>query len=495
MLTLTPNYAASPFVTPFNGGGVYGKTLVNPSLGDYAPRVGFAWAPTPSIAIRGGYGTSFVHYTRAGSGDILAINAPNALFVSVTQPSTTTSAGYRTVDQGYPANLAAGSSFSPGTDNITYVPQNTKDSYVESYFISVQKSMAKNTLLDVAFIGNHGLKLQGFLNANQGNPSAGVANPANSALGAGFVRPYPTWGGLVGTTYDYGDITEALNGFFSHFEAVQVRYEQRFVAGLTLLNSFTWEHSLDNASASLEGNTPSPQDANNLRADYAQSDYNLPVADVLSLVYDLPVGRGREVLASANPLVDAIVGGWQISAVNTAQGGTPFNITYTPNSANVVSPQISATYRGANEYRPNRVPGQDVVLCHSGHSCLKDEIASNGSIQYVNYAAFTLPATKDANSNLLSPFGNAARNPGRTPNFYETDLDLNKRFNTPVDRMKIEFRTELYNVFNHTNLYLPASGLGGTLSTAASVNNPTTGGTVTGTFEPRIIQFGLKIIY
>jgi hypothetical protein len=216
---------------------------------------------------------------------------------------------------------------------------------------------------------------------------------------------------------------------------------------------------------------------------------------VLSLVYDLPVGRGREVLASANPLVDAIVGGWQISAVNTAQGGTPFNITYTPNSANVVSPQISATYRGANEYRPNRVPGQDVVLCHSGHSCLKDEIASNGSIQYVNYAAFTLPATKDANSNLLSPFGNAARNPGRTPNFYETDLDLNKRFNTPVDRMKIEFRTELYNVFNHTNLYLPASGLGGTLSTAASVNNPTTGGTVTGTFEPRIIQFGLKIIY
>jgi hypothetical protein len=495
MLTLTPGYTGSPFIAPYSGGGVYGKTLINPTLGDYAPRVGFAWAASPSIAIRGGYGTSFVHYTRAGSGDILAINAPNALFVSVTQPSTATAAGYRTVDQGYPANLAAGSNFSPGTDNITYVPQNTKDSYVESYFISVQKSLAKNTLLDIAFIGNHGLKLQGFDNANQGNPALGLANPGNPTAGAGFVRPYPTWGGLVGTTFDYGDITQALNGFFSHYEALQVRYEQRMVDGLTLLNSFTWEHSLDNASASLEGNTPSPQDANNLRADYAQSDYNLPVADVLSLVYELPVGRGHEILPSANPVLDAIVGGWQISAVNTAQGGTPFNITYTPNSANVVSPQISATYRGANEYRPNRVPGQDVVLCHSGHSCLKNEIASNGSIQYVNYAAFTLPATKDVNSNLLSPFGNAPRNPGRTPNFYETDLDLNKRFNTPVDRMKIEFRTELYNVFNHTNLYLPASGLGGTLSTAASINNPTTGGTVTGTFEPRIIQFGLKIIY
>ncbi|MGA2539193.1 MAG: TonB-dependent receptor, partial [Terracidiphilus sp.] len=160
-----------------------------------------------------------------------------------------------------------------------------------------------------------------------------------------------------------------------------------------------------------------------------------------------------------------------------------------------VSPQISATYRGANEYRPNFVPGSDVQLCHSGHSCLKNINASNGSIQYVNLAAFTLPETKDANGNLVSPFGNAPRNPGRTPNFYETDFDMNKRFNTPIDRMKIEFRAELYNIFNHTNLYLPASGLGGTLSTATSINNPTTGGTVTGTFEPRIVQFGLKVVY
>jgi len=493
LLTLTPGFTATGDITPFSGNGVYGKTLVNPSLGDYAPRVGFAWAVTPSIAVRGGFGTSYVHYTRAGSGDILAINAPNALFVSVAQPASPTASGYRTVDQGYPAGLAT--TFSPGTDNITYIPKDTKDSYVESYFLSAQKSLAKNTLLDVAFIGNHGLKLQGFLNANQGNTSLGVANPGNSALGAGFVRPYPTWGGLVGSTYDYGDITEALNEFYSHFNALQVRYEQRFVAGLTLLNSFTWEHSLDNASASLEGNTPSPQDANNLRADYGQSDYNLPVANVTSLVYDLPVGHGRQVLSGANPVLDAIVGGWQISAVNTAQGGTPFNITYTPNSANVVSPQISATYRGANEYRPNSVAGQDVVLCHSGHSCLKNINASNGSIQYVNYAAFTLPATKDANANLLSPFGNSPRNPGRTPNFFETDFDMNKRFNTPVEGLKIEFRAELYNIFNHTNLYLPASGLGGTLSTATSINNPTSGGTVTGTFEPRIVQFGLKVVY
>ena len=492
MLTLTKGYPGSAFIKPYNGGGVYGKTLVNPALGDYAPRVGFAYGVTPAIVVRGGFGTSFVHYTRAGSGDILPINAPNALFVSVIQPASVAAAGYRTVDQGFPPDLAT--TFSPGTDNITYIPKNTKDSYVESYFLEVQKELAKNTLVDLAYIGNHGLKLQGFLNGNQGNPSLGIANPTNPSAGAGFVRPFPTWGGYVGTTWNYGDITEALNGFYSHYDALQARYEQRFVNGLTLLDSFTWQNSRDNASASLEGNTPSPQDANNLRADYSQSDYNLPVANILSLVYELPFGKGRAYAASANSFVNALIGGWQVSAINTMQGGTPFNLVYTPNAANVVSPQISATYRGANEYRPNVVPGQNVRLCHSGHSCLNRK-QSNGTVQYVNWSAFTLPATRDACGNIISPFGNASRNPGRTPNYYSTDLAFNKRFDTGSERLKMEFRAELYNAFNHTNLYLPSSGLSGTLSIATALSNPSGGGAISGTFEPRIVQFGLKVLY
>ncbi|MGB6191470.1 MAG: TonB-dependent receptor, partial [Terracidiphilus sp.] len=210
MLTLTPGYTQTQFISPYSGGGVYGKTLVNPALGDFAPRVGFAASVLPSMVIRGGFGISYAHYTRAGSGDILAINAPNALFVSVTQPTSASAAGYRTMDQGFPDGLAT--TFSPGTDNITYIPRHTKDSYVESYFLDAQKALAKNILFDVAFIGNHGLDLQGFMNANQGNPALGLANPTNPNAGAGFVRPHPTWGGYVGTTWNYGDITEAYNG-------------------------------------------------------------------------------------------------------------------------------------------------------------------------------------------------------------------------------------------------------------------------------------------
>jgi hypothetical protein len=457
VLTITPGYQATSSVTPVSAGGVYGKTLVNPDWTDFGPRLGFAYAATPGIVIRGGYGISYVHYTRAGSGDILAINAPNALFVSVTQPKPG-SATYRTVDQGFPTGLAT--TFNPKTDNITYIPKNTRDSYVQDYFISVQNQLAKNSVLDVAFVGNHGVKLQGFLNANQINPAAG------------FTRPYTNWP---------SDITAAVNEFWSQYQALQVRYEQRSVYGLTLLNSFTWSHSLDNASASLEGNTPSPQDGTNIAADYSQSDYNLPVADVLSLVYDLPFGRGKQFLGQSNGVVNSIVGGWQLSGINTMQAGTPFNLTYTPNSATAVSPQIAATYRGANEYRPNRVPGVP----------LQERVKlSSGYIQYVNYAALSLPATRSASGALLSPFGDLSRNPGRTPAYYTTDFALNKNFDTPLEGLKVQFRTELYNAFNHTNLYLPASGLGGTLGAA-----PSSGGSITSTFEPRIIQFGLKVIY
>jgi hypothetical protein len=497
VLTITPGAVAGNGITPVNPGGIYGKTLINPDLNDWSPRVGFAYALSSRTVLRGGFGTGYVHYTRAGSGDILGINAPQAQFAAVTQikPTTTnhcstplpsqiiptgstTPSCFVTADQGYPSGLVT--SFNPATDNITWVPKNTRDSYVENYFFDAQQQVAKNTLLDIAYVGNRGLKLQGFLNGNQKNPALG------------FTRPFTGWP---------SDITEALNGFYSNYNALQVRYEQRFVAGLTLLNSFTWEHSLDNASASLEGNTPSPQDGNNLRADYGQSDYNLPIANVTSLVYELPFGRGRHFVSNANGLTDAILGGWQISGINTMQAGTPFNLTYTPNAAQQVSLQISATYRGANEYRPSLVRGQKVTQGRSSRA------ANTGYVNYINYSAFVMPPIKDASGNVLSPFGTAPRNPGRTPAFYETDLALNKRFNLPGDRLKMEFRTEIYNLFNHTNLYLPGtiSGSQGTTTATASVGglvpvstitgNPTGGGQITSTFEPRIFQFALKVIY
>ncbi len=158
-----------------------------------------------------------MHYTRAGSGDILGINAPQAQFAAVTQIAptttnqcstplpaqiiavgTTTPSCYATASQGFPSGLVT--TFNPATDNITWVPKNTRDSYVENYFLSVQQQLAKNTLLDIAYVGNHGLKLQGFLN---GKPEEPRHN--------GFTRPFANWP---------SDITEALNEFWSNYNAL-----------------------------------------------------------------------------------------------------------------------------------------------------------------------------------------------------------------------------------------------------------------------------------
>ena len=492
VLTTSPGAVAGTGITPIQAGGVYGKTLMDPDLNDWAPRIGFAFAATPNTSIRGGFGTSYVHYWRAGSGDILPINAPQAQFAALSQIAPTTTnhctsvpanivavnstkeSCYVTADQGFPSALAT--TFNPATDDITWVPRHTRDAYVENYYLAIQRGLWKNSLLDVAYVGNHGLKLQQFLNGNQRNVTGGTT-------AATYSRPFTNWP---------SDITEALNEAYSNYNSLQVRYEQRMVKGLTLLNSFTWEHSLDNAAAALEANTPSPQDANNLRAEYSQSDYNLPIANVTSLVYDLPFGRGRVYGQHWNHILNAVAGGWEVSAINTAQAGTPFDITYSPNSAQAASVQITANYRGLNLYRPNRVPGQKLTLGRSS------QIAGSGYFQYVNPAAIQLPPIKNAEGVYQPPFGNLGRNPARSPEFNELDLDVNKKFNLPGDRVKLEFRSELYNVFNHTNLYIASAAVSGTqlaYSTAGAASasgTPTGGGTITSTFTPRVVQFALK---
>jgi len=488
--TLTPGYTTSqspmcgsaPCIAPYSGGGVFGKTLVDPDLSDWAPRIGFAVAAAPTIAVRGGYGTAYVHYWRAGSGNNIAINAPFALFTAVTNPNSVSTAGYYRLSSGFPTGLAT--VFSAGTDNIDSIPDKTRDGYAESWFLDLQKTLAKNILLDIAYVGNHGLHLQGFINGNQ-------KNPAN-----GFARPYPNWGGYLLNnptlypTFINGDITDALSEFHSTYNGLQVRYEQRAVGGLTLLNSFSWQHALDNASSTLDANTPCPQNGDNIEADYGQSDYNLPVANVTTLVYDLPFGQGKMFLNTANGPLNAVLGGWQISGVNTMQAGTPFNLTYSPAAANAVSPQLSQNWRGENLYRPNLTPGAKYI---------QGKVKSGQYIQYVNLSSLTLPSTYVNNvsaDGLSSPFGNLPKNDARTPAFYETDLAFNKHFNTPIERAKIEFRAEFYNIFNHTNLYLPGGTGGGTV-TGTDGGNVTggSGGTITTTFEPRIIQFGLKVNY
>lgn len=458
-------------------GDTYHRTLVQPDKNDFAPRIGFAFAPDALSTIRGGFGVSFIHFNRAGSGNELAINAPQVLFVVVPQAGGTngpapTSPNFRRLDQGFAPNLTAASNFNPVTDNITYIPKNYRDSYVESYFLAVQRQVAKNVILDLAYVGNHGLKLLEFANFNQINPSTG------------FTRPYPT----------FGDITAALNSSYSNYNSLQFRYEQRQFHNLTLLNSFTWSRTFDNAAGSLEntnGNYPSPQDINNLRADYGPSNYDQPLTNVTSFVYDLPVGKGQIFASNAPVFVEEAIGGWQLSAINTFSSGQPLTVLYSPGAANQVS-GITADFRGANNYRPNRIPG---VTLYNNKTA--NPVANTASyVQYLNYGngsaalggtqgAFQLPSTSTTaggTTTLNSPFGAASRNLGYSNVYNNLDIALNKNF-AIYERAKVQFRAEAFNLLNHTNFSPPSTTLGGSF------------GRITSTFPPRVLQLALKLTY
>ncbi len=431
-------------------GSVYDRTTIYPDLNDFAPRIGFAFAATPTTSVRGGYGVGYVHFTRPGPGALLPINAPYALTVATTQ--TAGQSGYRRMAQGFPAGYTA--TFDTTKTNVNYIDPHTRDGYAHSYYVSVQQQLMKNTVMELAYVGNRGLKLQTIANFNQ-------RNPANN-----YARPFSAW----------SEITNARNTGMGNYNSLQARYEQRFVHGLTLLNSFTWGKSMDDDSASQDSNGPSPQDALNPHAEYAQSDYNQPIIDSLSLVYDLPFGSGRTFLGGSGGLLNQFVGGWQLSAISQLAAGTPFNVTYTPPSANQVSPGLSATNRGANQYRPNRTSRPLVQRSQSGNT-----------VQWVNLAAITIPNT----NNNGSPYGNLSRNPGRGPTYYDTDVALNKMFGASENGLKVQFRAEAYNLFNRTNFVSPTStSVSGTVAGVA-----TSGGTLSSTFPARILQFGVKVIY
>jgi hypothetical protein len=441
----------------------------SPDKNNFAPRFGFAYSPDGKTSVRGGFGISFAHYDRAGSGNVLGINPPFALFTNASQtaPSAGGSAAtFVRFDSGFPSSTLT---FNPVTANPSYIDGTKyRDSYVESYYLSVQRQLAKNTVLDIAYVGNHGLKLLQLANFNQKDPSKAMA------------RPLPA----------FGDITYPIRQAYSHYDSIQVKYEQQMVAGLTLLNSFTYGHALDNAGASLESATPAPQDVRNLAADYGNSDYNQPLYNTTSLVYDLPFGRGQRFM-NGNGFIDAVLGQWQVSAINQASSGFQFNITDTPVANLQVTASSVPSFRGGNIYRPNRVRAG--ALYTLDKSRLN---AGRTTLQYLNPSVLSVPTSG-------SPFGNLARNSGRSPSINYLNLALNKRFSTPAERLKVEFRSELYNVLNRTNFATPGAGLAAATTpndASCSTSSPVagcspTGGTITSTLDPRIVQFGLKIIF
>ena len=439
-----------------SSGSIYNRSLVNPDRNNFAPRIGVAWTVMPNTVVRGGYGMSFIHQNRVGSADLLGINYPQVVIATINQ-SNPLDPTFRTTQAGYPAGLTDAKNFSVANANVAYIPKDYKTPYVQSWFFSVQRQLMSNLVLDIGYVGNSATGIPVIGDYNQAAPQP----TATSTLSLAARRPIPSFGAI--TWFDPAGL--------SNYNALQVKLERRFTNGLQFLNSFVWGKAIDNAGQSLDtsaGNDASPQDIRNLAAERGLSNYDQKFTNVTSAVYQLPLGHGQKFGTSMNRVLDAVAGGWQVSAINTSLSAPPVNLRAWNGSIPAAFQTVGnlSGFRGGEVFRPN-------VL-----GPVRAEGVSDITNTFFNLANVVLPTDPS------HPFGNAGRNNVRGLGLNQLDLGVHKTFRLPTEKVSVQFRAEFFSLFNHTNFTPPNS------DRASS-----SFGTIRGSFAPRQAQFALKLMF
>jgi hypothetical protein len=398
-----------------SNGSIANRALVNLQTHNFGPRLGLAYSLNPKTVIRAGYGISYVLFERQGSDSYLAYNGPFIVNAQITQavsqglcPADSNSLTcFRTTEMGYPTGLTSQANFSTVNTKTVYIPPNIRVPYVQNWHFTIQRQLAKDLVLDVGYAANHSIGLWILTDLNQAVP-----NLTGQSLSVKARRP--------DAQFDFIDAN--FSAGFSTYNALQVKLEKRYSSGLYLLNSFTWSKAIDNAAGALETSN-GDGDAlplNDYNSSKGPSGYDQRLNDTTTVVWNLPFGRGRR-FASNLPLpLEEILGGWELSGINTMTSGQPLNLTYSPSAAFQIT--------SANlVYRPDIIG--DPMLPAS----------QRGPTQYFNKTDIVAP------SNAAQPLGNAGRNIATGFPLYNLDLGVHKQFVLWGESKKLEFRTEVFN--------------------------------------------------
>ncbi|HEX6046941.1 MAG TPA: TonB-dependent receptor [Pyrinomonadaceae bacterium] len=401
---------------------------------NFAPRVGFAWTVRDTTVLRGGYG---VYYDQSplAPAESLYFNSPffdNNIFFSLPGLPLTLS-------DPFPAFFPF-----PLPDSALAIQRDLRTGYMQHWNFNIEQELGSKTVLEVAYVGSKGTKLLTARDINQPQPQ--LLPP-----GLPFVpRPDPR--------FDDIDLLESRAN--SNYNALQVRFQQRLFHGLTSLASYTWSKSIDDASNffSSAGDPNFPQNSYDVAAERGRSNFDVRHRLSVSYSYALPFGKGRQYLAD-DGLVSTVLTGWETHGIVTVQSGRPFTVALIPELDNSGTGRSILGF-GAND-RPN-VAGNP-------------EISNRTPERWFNTAAFAFPAP--------GTFGNAGRNILDGPGFQNVNASLTK--NTALtERVNLQFRAEVFNLFNHPNFNLPDNFLG----------SPTFG-RISSARDPRHIQFGLKLLF
>jgi len=425
-----------------------GRRLWITDKNNFGPRLGLAWRPFggTSTVVRAGFGTFYNHQIVGNGLTGLSRNSPFRL--------RQTSGPFQATDRPDLANPFSGTPqvITPGID------PNFRTAYVNQWSFGVQREVASNVVLDVSYLGSQGHKLPIAWNINQAFPGPGSVNSR---------RPFPAFGNITG-----GYISSIGN---SNFNGLTARAERRMTNGLSLITSYTWSKAIDDgvgisAASDSSGSNGFAQDARNLRAERAVSDFDVTHRFAFSYVYDLPFSK------TPNKALRAVAGGWQLTGILTLQTGPPFTVFSGRDESNTGAP--------ANEDRPNIIgdwrlpgPGPDRWF----NTCT---LLPNGTRR--NCLSGDNPAWL---INAAGTFGNAGRNIIRSDGLKNFDLGLSRSFRL-TEQLSLQFRSEFFNLANHPNFFLPnesaASSSFGAVSRAAFQSQ---------TGAQRQIQFAAKVLF
>lgn len=444
-LTCTPQPNCQFIVAGTDGvpRATYGPTYTN-----FGPRIGFAWQPfaTDKFVIRSGYG--IFYDTGILNGNILPRFNPPFFNVVLFPNNASGTLNIQNILSQTGAILPALPS---------EVAPNYRDGYVQQWNFDLQHEVAKNLVLDWAYVGSKGTHLQDQRDLDQGAPGT----EGTSAL------PFPA----------FGAITLLESAASSTYHAFQFRAEKRLSQGLVFLGAYTFSRSIDDASAQFGTSAESglPQNSNDLAAEKGLSNFQTKHRFVFSSLYQLPFGRGQRWL-DREGLVDYLLGHWQAGGILTLQSGKPFTIN------TGIDQSVSGSINIANSDRPNIVgnPFQAGTIAANPGCVAPAQVRTPTA--WFNPCAFAEPA-------VLPAFGNLGRNTLIGPNFENLDFSLTKDIPLHSEARKLQFRAETFNLTNRPNFDIPNNTF-----TSATFGQIATENAF-GTKPPRQIQLGLKFIF
>jgi hypothetical protein len=459
-------------VTTSYGPGAVSHAGVQFDKRDWGPRLGFAWSVAKNTVVRSAFG--MFYSAEANIFDDLGLNPPQLSFYAANFSDGAFPSPSQLISSGFPVALPPSSATNINGPVKTTGPKRVIPRILE-WNLSVQHQFTPNWVAQVGYVGTRSYDLW--------NHEASDLNQAPQILDTNFCGPDPS--NCIpnfGRRYfaQQPNLTQVLPldypQFQSFYNAFQASLNKRFSNGFNVLTAYTFAKNVGNADGNVGGFVQNSYFANLEHGPVAP---DLRQRLSISYLYEIPVGHGRQLLAGASKITDAILGGWQVAGIVAAQTGEAVNA--------VLSSDLSNT--GSFSYRPNQIAnpynfsfdpaGQASFGCSNpGHQTLDC---------WFNQAAFVAPPLAPGQQSAHS-FGNSRIGNLRGPNLVNFDVVLQKSFKI-LESQQIEFRSEFFNLLNHPNFGLPGGG------SSAAVDVPG-GGAITNTAtDNRQIEFALKYTF